>query len=610
MTPHLLTLLERTEVWVVGLALAAFLALFWAMRRAPIGQAAGEDDDEGAPGAGYRDRVVAALVVGLLLIVAGGAIALTRGIPWSLPVFVAGYGLVLALVTVNRRYRHASPLLRRTVELSHTALTASLIAGILIVVNVLAFRYGGRPIDLTRERTFSLSTLTVRQLETLKKPVTFTVFHGRSPRAISQLDRIQQLLDLYKAVQPGKVTVDSIDPFTELARSEELARRVPDVAVMPGGGVLIEYGTGKDAEHVVVRNSEMFQAPATARPDADPDRFESVFVGEDALTSALIRLREGKRPRVAFTTGHGEPSTSELDPRRVGVGQWRSRLAAVGAEVGELNLLREEIPPELSLLIVVAPKSPFKPDELAKLRAFVDRGGPMLVITGNLQPTGLEDFLKSSNVALGPGLVVDPVLNSNRRADLVYVPILGLIHHPIVDPLGNLAVLFPSSAPIRVLGTGSPPPGETTPPNAGVVALPLLRTSKESWVETDLQDSALRFQQGRDVRGPAVVGVAVADRARPGAAEEARPRMVVLSSPHVADNFFLGIEPANLDLLMNAVGWLRGKSELRGITPKAHVALALSANPTLRARLVLVPTVMAMLLIIGLGVTTYAARRE
>ena len=51
--------LSRTEVWVVALATAAFLALYWAFRGAPIGQAA-EDEGNEAPRASYREVLSAA----------------------------------------------------------------------------------------------------------------------------------------------------------------------------------------------------------------------------------------------------------------------------------------------------------------------------------------------------------------------------------------------------------------------------------------------------------------------------------------------------------------------------------------------------------------------
>ncbi len=72
MVHRVLTFLSQTGIWFAGLALAAFLVLFWALRGAPIGQAAREEADDDAPAAGYRDRVIAAMVGGLLLIAVGG----------------------------------------------------------------------------------------------------------------------------------------------------------------------------------------------------------------------------------------------------------------------------------------------------------------------------------------------------------------------------------------------------------------------------------------------------------------------------------------------------------------------------------------------------------
>ena len=148
--------LSRTELWIFGSALVAFLVGIWVLRGAPPGQTGKAEGDDDAPRAAYRDRIVVAVVVGLILILGGAYAALSRGILWSLPIFAVGFGLVLALISFNRRYRHASPSLRRTIDFSSTFLNASLLAGVLIVFNVIAFRYGGQPLDLTREQTYSL----------------------------------------------------------------------------------------------------------------------------------------------------------------------------------------------------------------------------------------------------------------------------------------------------------------------------------------------------------------------------------------------------------------------------------------------------------------------
>jgi hypothetical protein len=608
MTQRLLSFFSRTEVWVGALFLATFLVLYWALRGAPIGQAPRtETDEDQGPGAGYRDRVVAAIVAGQLLILAGAYIAIARSVSWSLPVFALGFGLVLALVAYNRRYRHSSPTLRRTIELSDAGLTATLLAGILIVANVLAFRYGGQPIDLTRERAYSLSSQTLNLLKDLKRTVTFTVFFGSGPMARAQRDRVEQLLELYRAANPSQVRVEHVDPFDskDADKVDALKKRLPDVVMTQGGGIAVEYGEGESADRGIVANRDLFEF---TRPGADFDRFVSSFKGEDAVTTTLIRLREGKRSKVVFTTGHGEPSTTELDPRRpgVGVGVWSARLNSIGSEVSALNLIRDEIPADASLVVVAAPKTPFKPEEVSRLKAFTDKGGPVLLTISGLEPTGLEEFLRSFNVALGPGEIVDLKLNFGRRPQLVIAPVLGQVRHPIVDSLINRGVIVPSASPIKILQAE---PGH--PVNTALVPTTLLRTSRDSWAETELPLRRLE-RNDRDQPGPLDVGVAVAERPAPGTAQPGRSRLVLISSPLVGDNFFVSgdLDPTNLDFLTNAVHWLRGRSELSGIAPKTHTALTLAVDPILRTRLVLVPTVMAIMLIVGLGITTYAARRE
>jgi hypothetical protein len=613
MTERLITFLSRTEVWFVAMALAASLALFWALRGAPPGQATPRDDeDEDAPGEGYRDRVVAAMVGGLLLILAGANLALSGRLAWSIPAFALGFGIVLTLIAANRRYRHGSPSLRRTTEIANLGLSAIMVAGILIVANVLAFRYGGRALDFTREKTFTLSSLTTNQLKSLKKPVAFTVFFGKSARSARQLDRLQQLFDLYKTANPERVAVAYLNPYSEVERFDAIQKKFPDVSVTQGGGVLIEYGEGSTADHVVIRNNDLFDVGTGARFDENTTRFETNFKGEDAITSALIRLREGKRPKLALIVGHGEPSTAELDPRKAGLGLFKSRLTALGNEVVEVSLIREAVPSEAALVAIVGPRSPFNADEIARLKAAMDAGKPLLAVVGGPEASdekaGLEDLLRSYNLAIESSVVVEPRLNFRGQPFVIYAPIVGTIRHPIVDSLANRPVLMPRSSPIAILtAPAANMSGGTF--NQSVLPTAILQTSLEAWGETDL--ASKKLEKGKDDRpGPLTLGVAVTDRPEQPSAHEPKPRIVLFSSRYMADNLFLEVEPTNLDLLMNAINWLRGQAELGGIAPKTHVALTLSADPLLRARLIMVPTVMAVLLIVGLGLTTYLARRE
>jgi hypothetical protein len=320
-------------------------------------------------------------------------------------------------------------------------------------------------------------------------------------------------------------------------------------------------------------------------------------------------LREGKKAKVAFTVGHGEPSTSDLNPGGRGIGNWKTRLAKTGCEAIDLNLAVEEIPQDLTLLLVAGPKIPFKPDELLKLKAYADRGGPILLLVESAEQAGLVDFLKSFNLEIRPGLVVDPRFNHRHNPFLVLAPLGSGAKHPISAPLGsNRWVFLPRVAPIRVLGLATEETGKTESVNRNLLPTPFLNTSSDSWVESDTQNPRIQFDKASDKRGPATVGVAVAERGQAGSSS--KPRLVLFSSPGLAENLAQDIDPTNLDLLMNSASWLRGRTDTMGITPKTHVAVTLSVDPVLRSRLVLVPTVTAVLLIIALGITVYVARRE
>ena len=113
----------------------------------------------------------------------------------------------------------------------------------------------------------------------------------------------------------------------------------------------------------------------------------------------------------------------------------------------------------------------------------------------------------------------------------------------------------------------------------------ILRTSRYSWGETDLKNPRPTFDRSVDESAPRV-GVAIAGRtapARPGETPEEKPRLVLFSCPTMADNLYQDLAPSNLDLLMNAASWLRGRPDTLGIAPKTHVAMTLAVDDALRS---------------------------
>ncbi len=593
--------LLRPEVWGGILALAVFLALTWWLRGAPLGQRAEPEEGPDAPTTRTRDRASLAAALGFLAVLAGGFTAIMYGVPWSLPCFALGFATLSFLCKRHRPSRHVSPTLQRVVAFAEQGMNAALLGGILIVANVLAFKYGGRPLDLTREGTFSLSSLTINQLKTLEKPVKFTVV-----AADIRMPRVLQLLELYRAENPKWVKLERVDPYADPTAFEDLAKAAPDLALNPrGGAIVVEYGAGETVQRAVVRANELFAVPSIDPTKPRPDRIESRFQGEDAVTSALVRLREGTRPTVAITAGHGEGPIGQTEASQQGLGLLVARLQSLGVNVVELPPGGQAIGSDVAVVIIAGPQTPFSPDEVKRFSDYMRSGGKLLAFLDNRQDIGLGLLLKAHEVELGEGLVVDPQLNYERRVTIIVAPVQEEDRHPIVASLKNQLVLLASASPVRAV---VPNPSAPAPPSAFLVT-EVLRSGPASWAETGPLNAAIRRDE-KDPPGPLTVAVAVAEKPKAGPTEQPTPRMVVIGSRFVADNFFLSREPTNLDFVLNAFNWLRGRPDLKGITPKTHVSLSLSADPNLRAKLVMVPTLISVAVVLALGIATYLARRE
>ena len=439
---------------------------------------------------------------------------------------------------------------------------------------------------------------------------------GRGPRAVRQRDRVVQLLESYKAVNPQMIQLDSLNPYSDLTRGDELVKRVPELEILHGGGVVIEYGEGEDAQHVVVRNQDLFQPIPLDPARGGRTSFASAFTGEDEITSALIRLREGKKSKVAFTTGHGEPSTSDLNPRGRGIGNWKARLTKVGCEVIDLNLIQDEIPHDLAPADRGGPQEPVQARRAGQAQGVRgSRAGRSCCLLGNTEPSGLDEFLKSFNLAIGSGLVIDPRFNFNRNPALVFAPTAVGREAPDRRSAGDESGrALAGAAPIHVFGqsTRGRPPTEPVDPDLGPGADPAdvqlflgRERSQEPAARLDPKQRRARPGDRSAWRSPSAP-----EQARPGDAAEGKPRLVLFSCPAMAENVFQEIEQTNLDLLMNAASWLRNRPDTQGIAPHTHVALTLSVDPFLRSRLILVPSVVAVMLIIAMGITVYIARRR
>jgi len=146
--------------------------------------------------------------------------------------------------------------------------------------------------------------------------------------------------------------------------------------------------------------------------------FLRVFGGswpdEVNVSAALKRLMRRKRPKVTFTTGNWERSpfkTGEREFSKSTMDRSEKRaLINTGFDVDTVTLASRDIPPDTRVLVVADPKSSLNQAALSKIRAYVNDGGNLLVMTEPKKQGVVNEVLEqtSSGIRALDGLIVEP----------------------------------------------------------------------------------------------------------------------------------------------------------------------------------------------------------
>ncbi len=423
-----------------------------------------------------------------------------------------------------------------------------LLAGaIFAMVNYLSMRHYARG-HWRRDLFAALSEKSVRLLATLPGELRVAVLvrpsHEAYPPAAA-------LLQEY-AARAAHVTVEFVDPDRNLARAEQLARqyRLP-----PGECIVFEIG----GRHEAVAAADLVEQRSAGTDGSPPRRF---FRGEQLFTSALFALTQAARPTVLFLEGHGERSPADFN-RRTGYSRIAARLRDENLEVDTLSLGdARAVPNHCALLVVAGPAKELAPFEIALIRDYLERKGPLLLLLDSRLRTGLEPLLLDWGLILGDDIVTDEAHTLDGRE----LFITSYPDHPITAPLQHLATVFYLP---RSLRAKSQSPGGDKP------AVSALATcSATGWAEFDPDDAAPRFNPAVDIAGPVPVAVAIERGPVPGVHVQIRPtRLVVVGDSDFAANG--GLMGANADLFLNSVNWLLGRTELLALAPKTFEELRL-----------------------------------
>jgi ABC-type uncharacterized transport system involved in gliding motility auxiliary subunit len=488
-------------------------------------------------------------------------------------------GLVCTLLYILSQWREIGRSFAGRQARFGTLAAASVVVvlAILVAINYLGSRHNKRW-DLTVAKQFSLSDQTKKVLHDLKEPVKIRVF-ARS----DDFQRFRDRLDEY-AYQSKQVQAEYIDPEKKPAMAQQYG-------VTALGTIVFEYKGRTE---------------------------KTTSEGEQELTNALIKVVQGRQPKVYFTQGHGEKDTTSAE--RSGYNGINTALASDNFVVDKLVLAQQTaVPNDADVVIIAGPKTDFLAPEIDMLKAYLARGGKLLVMldpvlkAGAPQPTALQALLKDWGIEADNDIVLD-VSGAGRLAlgtDESVPVAANYPSHPITENF-NLLTAYPLARSM-------------TPVEGGVnghVAQKVVETSRNSWGETDLKSltggQPAKMDDG-DKKGPVPLAAAVSApiAAAPPAKEPAaagetpkkpETRLVAFGDSDFASNAALGVT-GNRDLFLNTVNWLAQQENLISIRPRDPEDRRITLTADQGRRIFYLTVLLVPGLILLAGVQTWWRRR-
>ncbi|MDQ6807961.1 MAG: GldG family protein [Verrucomicrobiota bacterium] len=454
----------------------------------------------------------------------------------------------------------------------------ALLVFLALMVNYLGFEHYRRW-DFTRDKKFELSDKTKRFLASMKGKARATVFF--SPNNPITND-VQTLLTEYQYAAKGKLDVENIDPERNFSRAKEVFDKYK--VVSEESLVILDY----DGRSKTVKASEMAEVDP-GNPMLGEQPKVAAFKGEQALTSALIDLVEGKKNLVGYVLGHKEPVISDAPPPSPMMPpqqqQPASPIAVLKMFIENENIKFQEltlselpaIPEDIKTVFIDGPQYDFSDREMKMLRDFWEKQGRILLLLDPAAKTPkLDAFLSDLGVRVNDdrlmAMMKTGIQEIARVRDVVgrYLP-----DTPITKRLGDVRGMF-------VGGTSSLTLDQARVQAGNVKLQPLIEAQKGYWAETDYNSTDATKMQENAVKNSGAPLVFAASVEKGGSGDDRvqtnSSRLVVVANSSFVQDAALTQDQQALDFVSASVNWLMNREQLIGIAPKVPKTLTFTLD--------------------------------
>lgn len=280
--------------------------------------------------------------------------------------------------------------------MAKSGLTIALAGAFLIVAGYIATQRD-RSIDLSYFRTASPGESTISIVRSMTEPLRVVLFYPEINPVKDEAMRYFRSL----STATGRVIIESHDRLVR-----------PDLAA--------EYSVTEDGSIVFVageRSEQMFLG--TDLQNATRHRLRTLDAEVQRRLMALVR----ETGTVYFTTGHGElndpVSAGPLAAEGLGgLSTFHAMLRALNHNIANLGLttgLANDVPSDAAMVIIMGPRRPFLPEEMAALERYLDRGGSILIALDRQGEFELGPLERRLNLRFNRELLVDDIQHLVQR---------------------------------------------------------------------------------------------------------------------------------------------------------------------------------------------------
>ncbi|MEA5040125.1 MAG: GldG family protein [Clostridiaceae bacterium] len=407
---------------------------------------------------------------------------------------------------------------------TYSVAVALVVIGIAFAVNLVAGKVPSTitQLDMTSQGIFTLSDQTKETVSSLNDEVTvyWIVQNGSEDASIGKLLRLYE--DLGKNLK-----VVEKDPVVYPGFTKEYT----DSTVNANSLIVVSGTRSKLVDYYDIYAYDYDSYYSTGQVSGQ-------FCGENVLTGAISYVTSDDLPLMYMLQGHGESALSS---------DLSSAVANENITTKDLSLLTEtEVPEDCDLLLICSPKNDLAPLECDALRAYLQRGGKLLLLTDFVEGglPNLTAVLSDYGVNYTNGVVLEGDNNYCAWGYSYYLlPDIG--SHTITYPLSsnNYHVILPVAS------------GLTVQDNLrdGLTVTELLTTSDTAFSKAAGTAMTTYDKETGDTDGPFALGVAIDETQSDGS----ETRIVWYTSSQLLDdtvNSWVG--GANSDLFLNSLGWM------------------------------------------------------